>query len=122
MADEMPDDNDPLLQFVLEESRVLAAQEAAQRCANVVPRSLTVRQAWEARQAACPSIVLEEHAGRPAMERFSNITVRGPPSAAAGIACPAFAAATNIADVRNADASASEEQVPLVSCAGYHGN
>ena len=57
MADEMLDHDDPLHFFVFEESRSLAAREAAQRRAHAVPRppqsrSLTVKQAWEARQAA----------------------------------------------------------------------
>ena len=57
MADEMVDHDDPLHRFVFEESRALAAREAAQRRAHTIPRppqprSLTVKQAWEAREAA----------------------------------------------------------------------
>ena len=57
MADKMLDHDDPLHHFMFEESRALAAREAAQRRAHAVPRppqsrSLTVKQAWEAREAS----------------------------------------------------------------------
>ena len=89
MADEMLDHDDPLHRFVFEESRALAAREAAERRANAVPRppqprSLTVKQAWEARQAALLQTIslLEDHAGRPAMELIGDITASPTPAAA----------------------------------------
>ena len=88
MADEMLDHDDPLHHFMFEESRALAAREATQRRANAVPRppqprSLTVKQAWEARQADLLKTIslLEDHAGRPAMELIGNITASPTPAA-----------------------------------------
>ena len=89
MADEMLDHDDPLHHFMFEESRALATREASQRRANAVPRppqprSLTVKQAWEARQAALLQTIslLEDHAGWPAMELIGDITAPPTPAAA----------------------------------------
>lgn len=113
MADDMLDmfeENDPLIQYVLQESRALAAQEAARRLANAVPRppSLTVRQAWLARQAARPSMV-EGHACRP--ERVQSVRVRGIVVGVSSMASDPSAkreAANNRADERDTEASASD--------------